>query len=152
MGRTLNRSRQLSPQGIGQEPVRSPSNHMLEAYALSVSEILTHERLKANIGDAVRSINVDTPFTAKAIAKRASCADSTVLIMMKGFLKREWVKKGPETDDGRETWIQTMKMRRGWETYREALRDVVDGSPQVIDPEEEARLRLAQQGVLGEWT
>lgn len=117
-----------------------------------VSEILTHERLKANIGDAVRSINVDTPFTAKAIAKRAGCADTTVMVMMKGFIKRNWVRVGPRTDDNRETWIQTMNMRRGWEKYREALRDVVDGDPMAIDPEEEARLRLAQQGVLGEWT
>lgn len=114
-----------------------------------VRAIVDHETLKAAVGDAVVSIPVDTPFTARAIAKRAGVAESTVMLFMLQFKMRQWVVKGPETPDGRETWQQAMRHRRGWETYREALRDVVEGK--AIDVEEEARLRLHQQGLEGTW-
>ena len=118
---------------------------------MTVNEILTHEKLKAHIGDAIAGVPADQPFTARAIAKRSGHHESVVALMMNRFLERNWVRKGPSTDDGRESWQQSISARRGWEKYREALRDVVDGSPQVIDKEEELRLRLAQQGLEGTW-
>ena len=114
-----------------------------------VEKILTHERMKARIGDAIVSIAPDTPFTGKAIAKRSGFADSTVMIMLPQFQLRNWVADGPKTDDGRPTWKQSLPQRRGWEKYRESLRDVVEGK--AIDVEEEARLRMHQLGLEGEW-
>jgi hypothetical protein len=116
-----------------------------------INEILTHERLKASIGDAIAKVPADQPFTDRAIAKRSSHHESVVGIMMKQFLLRDWIRLGPMTDDGRQSYQQSLKARRGWETYREALRDVVEGSNKVIDPDEELRIRLAQQGLPGKW-
>jgi hypothetical protein len=115
-----------------------------------VRAIVTHETMKATIGDAITSIAADTPFTSKAIAKRSGFDAGVIeLIWMPNFEKRNWVKSGPKTDDDRLTWMQTMNMRRGWEKYRDALRDVVEGA--AIDVAEEARLRMHQLGLEGEW-
>jgi hypothetical protein len=113
-----------------------------------IDQLILTERAKAAVGRAARSSNGQA-FTLAWLEKQCPDMDRLrVAALLEGFLIRNgWVQTWGEAPNGRTLYWMTPSGVKGFQAYDVALTDI---QQRGIDPVEEARLHMLQQGIATE--